>query len=108
MEDELRETLKVHPQIDAIFAVNEIYAAAAMRVIRELKMTVPDDISLVCLTDGVISKYATPPLTTVNQHGTQIGIEAANLLIDRLESEESEVQPITKVIACEIVKRHST
>ncbi len=108
LEDELRTTLKAYPQIDAIFAVNEIYAAAAMRVIREFNLSVPDDISLICFTDGVISKYATPPLTTVNQHGTQIGIEAANLLIDRIEGENSEVKPLTKVVACEIVKRHST
>ncbi|MDA1084285.1 MAG: LacI family DNA-binding transcriptional regulator [Bacteroidetes bacterium] len=108
LEDELRTTLKAFPHIDAIFAVNEIYAAAAMRVIREYHLIVPDDIALVCFNDGVISKYAVPPLTTVNQHGTQIGIEAANLLIDRLESEELEIEPITKVVACEIVKRHST
>ena len=91
-----------------LLTVNEIYAAAAMRVIREFNLRVPDDISLICFTDGVISKYASPPLTTVNQHGTQIGIEAANLLIDRIEGENSEVKPLTKVVACEIVKRHST
>ena len=56
----------------------------------------------------MISKYATPPLTTVNQHGTQIGIEAANLLIDRLEHENMSETPITKVVACEIVERFST
>lgn len=108
LEDELRTALKQNPQIDAIFTVNEIYAAAAMRVIREFNLNIPNDISLVCFTDGVISKYATPSLTTVNQHGTQIGIEAANLLIDRLENKIEQPKPITKVVACEIVRRDST
>ena len=38
----------------------------------------------------------------------QIGIEAANLLIDRLEHENMSETPITKVVACEIVERFST
>jgi LacI family transcriptional regulator len=108
LESELKTALKENPEIDAILAVNEIYAAAAMRVIRELELNIPEDIALICFTDGVISKYATPPLTTVNQHGTQIGIEAANLLIDRLEQKDISEPSITKVVACEIVERFST
>jgi LacI family transcriptional regulator len=108
LENELRTALKQNPEIDGIFTVNEIYAAAAMRVIREFNLNIPNDISLVCFTDGVISKYATPSLTTVNQHGIQIGIEAANLLIDRLENKIEQPKPITKVVACEIVRRDST
>jgi LacI family transcriptional regulator len=108
LESELKTALKENPEIDAILAVNEIYAAAAMRVIRELELNIPKDIALICFTDGVISKYATPPLTTVNQHGTQIGIEAANLLIDRLEQKDISEPSITKVVACEIVERFST
>jgi LacI family transcriptional regulator len=56
----------------------------------------------------VISKYATPSLTTVRQHGTQIGIEAANLLIDRIERDDMEETSITKILPCEIVRRDST
>lgn len=108
LEEELRNALKIRPEIDAIFTVNEIYAAAAMRVIREFDLSIPNDIAVICFTDGVISKYATPPLSTVNQHGTQIGIEAANLLIDRLENKIEQPKPITKVVACEIVRRDST
>ena len=108
LEEEIRIALKQNPTIDAILAVNEIYAAASMRVIRELNLSIPKDIALICFTDGVISKYATPALTTVKQHGAQIGLEAANLLIDRLEREEMEDTPITKILPCEIVLRDST
>jgi LacI family transcriptional regulator len=108
LEEELKSALKNKPEIDAIFAVNEIYAAVAMRVIRTLGLHIPNDIAVICFTDGVISKYATPALTTVKQHGTQIGIEAANLLIDRLEIENMEETSITKILPCEIVSRDST
>ena len=108
LEEEIRIALKKSPHIDAIFTVNEIYAALVLRVLRELKRSVPEDIAIICFTDGVISKYATPSLSTVSQHGTQIGIEAASLLIDRLENKEINSVPITKVVACEIIKRDST
>lgn len=108
LEDEIRMALTQHPTIDAIFTVNEIYAASVLRVLREFSLRVPDDVAIICFTDGVISKYATPPLSTVSQHGTQIGIEAANLLIDRLEQKEKSEDSITKIVACEIVKREST
>ncbi len=108
LEEEIRIALKKSPHIDAIFTVNEIYAALVLRVLRELKRSVPEDIAIICFTDGVISKYATPSLSTVSQHGTQIGIEAASLLIDRLENKEINSAPITKVVACEIIKRDST
>ncbi len=108
LEEELKSALKNNPEIDAIFTVNEIYAAAAMRVIRAFGLQIPKDIAVICFTDGVISKYASPPLSTVNQHGTQIGIEAANMLIDRIEQKEISTDAITKIIACEIVRRDST
>jgi LacI family transcriptional regulator len=108
LEEEIKEALKQNPKIDGILAVNEIYAAAALRVIRGLVLNVPEDIALICFTDGVISKYATPSLTTVRQHGTQIGIEAANLLIDRIERDDMEETSITKILPCEIIRRDST
>jgi len=108
LEEEIKEALKQNPKIDGILAVNEIYAAAALRVIRGLGLNVPEDIALICFTDGVISKYATPSLTTVRQHGTQIGIEAANLLIDRIERDDMEETSITKILPCEIIRRDST
>ncbi|GIR18413.1 MAG: hypothetical protein CM15mP32_6000 [Flavobacteriaceae bacterium] len=58
------------------FAVNEIYAAAALRVLRQASMQVPDKIALVCFTDGLISKFSSPTLTTVSQHSEEIGKSA--------------------------------
>jgi LacI family transcriptional regulator len=49
-----------------------------------------------------------PSLTTVSQHGPEIGEAAAKLLIERLESKE-EVNPYkTTVIKTELREREST
>jgi LacI family transcriptional regulator len=43
-------------------------------------------------TDGIISKYSTPTITTVSQSGKKMGHKAAKMLIDRLELEEEHLR----------------
>jgi LacI family transcriptional regulator len=49
----------------------------------------------------------TPSLTTISQHGVEIGEVAAKLLIDRLESEEN-LPYETVVIKTKLKEREST
>ena len=53
---------------------------------------VPEDLAVIAFTDGIISKYSTPTITTVSQNGAEMGSVAAKILIERLESEEDETQ----------------
>lgn len=119
LEAEIAQFLKSNPGIDGLFAVNELYAVTTMKVARKLGLNVPDDIQVIGFTDGVLSKHATPSLTTVSQHGQKMGEQAANLLIDRLEAEDAEGQQyftnndekrdfIKLVIETEIIEREST
>jgi LacI family transcriptional regulator len=119
LETEIAHFLKSNDKIDGIFAVNELYAVSAMKVARKLGFKIPDDIQVIGFTDGVLSKHATPSLTTVSQHGQKIGEQAANLLIDRLEAEDAEIDQyltnnatksdyIKMVIETEIIEREST
>lgn len=58
----------------------------------------------------MLSKHATPSLTTVSQHAQQMGEKAADLLINKLESEndEEEERFQTLVIPTELIEREST
>jgi len=69
-----------------------------------------DDIQVIGFTDGVLSKHATPSLTTVRQHGQTVGEKAAVLLIDKLENENEEAEEVYKtiVIETELIEREST
>ena len=53
---------------------------------------VPEDLAVIAFTDGIISKYSTPTITTVSQNGAEMGSVAAKMLIERLESEEEEIE----------------
>jgi LacI family transcriptional regulator len=99
--------------LDAIFAVNEIFAVTAIKVAAKLGKKVPEDISIIGFTDGIISKYSSPSITTVSQNGVKMGEKAAKMLLEKLEIEEEEDEEYqeqykTEVIETELVEREST
>ena len=110
LEAEIEQLFKAHKNIDGVFAVNELYALSAMKVARRMGLNVPNDIQVIGFTDGVLSKHATPSLTTVSQHAQLMGERAADLLIDKIEAEfnAEEEQFQTVVINTELVEREST
>jgi LacI family transcriptional regulator len=94
---------------DAIFAVNELFAVTALKHAATLGIKVPEQLSIIGFTDGIISKYSSPSITTVGQNGIKMGGKAAQLLIDRLEREEEESELYrTEVIETHLVVREST
>ncbi len=100
-------------ELDAIFAVNEIFAVTAIKVAARLGKKVPEDISIIGFTDGIISKYSSPSITTVSQNGIKMGEKAAKMLLEKLEIEEDEDEEYqeqykTEVIETELVEREST
>jgi LacI family transcriptional regulator len=94
---------------DAVVAVNEMFAVVALKEAHKRKIIVPSDLSVIAFTDGIISKYATPTLTTVSQNGVAMGRKSAEMLIEKLEMEETETEQYrTEVIPSHLVLREST
>ena len=110
LESEVYQLLNDNQEIDGVVAVNEIYALTVIKAARKLGKMIPDDIQVIGFTDGVLSKHAFPSLTTVSQHGQTIGEKAAELLIDKLENQNEEVEEFYKTIIIEtdLVEREST
>jgi len=107
--DQYIEALIVNQKIDAIFAVNELFAVTAIKAAKKQGITVPNDLAIIGFTDGIISKYSSPSITTVGQNGIKMGGKAAQMLIDRLETElEEEEHYKTEVIDTHLVIREST
>ncbi|MFI2742938.1 LacI family DNA-binding transcriptional regulator [Zhouia sp. PK063] len=104
---EIEELLNNH-DIDAVFAITEFLAVSAMRVAEQRGMNIPNDFAAIGFTNGIISRIANPTLTTVSQHGYEIGKEATELLIHRLENEEKEIPYKTQVVKTTLIKREST
>jgi LacI family transcriptional regulator len=92
---------------DGIFAVNDLTAAEAMKIVKLRGYRVPEDISIIGFTSGMISDLTDPTLTSVEQHGYNIGEEAVKLLIGRIER-KIEIPFQTKIIRTELVIKDST
>jgi len=94
-------------EFDAVLCVNEIFAVYSMRLSQQKGLKIPEDISFIGFTDGLLSKYANPSLTVVSQHGEKMGEVSAKMLIDKVESEEEEETYHTKILEPTLVIRDS-
>lgn len=106
-QDSITELLQ-NNEIDAVFAVNELFAVTAIKTALKLGKKVPEDIAVIGFTDGIISQFSTPTITTVSQNGIKMGQKSAKILIDRLEKEEEDEQYTTEIIETNLVFREST
>jgi len=96
-------------KIDGVFAVDEHASVMAMKVAIKKGIKIPEELSVIGFADGVWSRRLTPSLSTVSQHGPEIGEAAAEMLIKRLESKETEEPEFeTRVIKTELRQRDST
>ncbi len=105
--DEIEKLFKKQT-FDGVFAVNELFAVTAMKIAQKRGYKIPQDISFIGFTDGILSKYTTPTLTTIAQHGLEMGEKAAVMLIEKLENPETEEYFKTEVIKTSLIIREST
>lgn len=78
-------------KVTAIFAFNDILAFGVISALNDFGISVPDDISVVGFDNTYISKYSIPPLTTIEQPRSELGLAAIKNLINRFESVGSKV-----------------
>lgn len=102
------EKLLEEQKPDAIFAVNELFAVTTIKVATKMGVKVPEDLSVIGFTDGIISKFSTPTISTISQNGIKMGGRAATMLIERLEMEEEDELYKTELIETHLVEREST
>ncbi|MEN9324186.1 MAG: hypothetical protein RIT03_1207 [Bacteroidota bacterium] len=103
------EALITTQDLDAVFAVNELFAVTAIKAAKNAQIEIPKDLAVIGFTDGIISKYSSPSISTVSQNGIKMGGKAATMLIDRLEAKDEEEESYkTEVIETELVSREST
>jgi len=102
------DIIRLAPEIDGIFAVNDSTAIAAMQVLQRNGYNIPKDIAIIGFGDGPNANIAYPPLTTVEQKGYDIGQAAMRLLIGHIEENVEEEEFETKIFTPELVERSSS
>ena len=109
--ENLSEKFFKEQSFDAVLSVNEIFAIRGMRLAQKNGFKIPQDIAFVGFTDGILSKNSMPTLTSVAQHGEQMGALAAEMLIEKVEQQNEENDKghyQTKIIKASLIEREST
>jgi DNA-binding LacI/PurR family transcriptional regulator len=85
-ERAMRALLERCPDVDAVFAANDLTASGALRVLRERGRRVPDDVAVIGFDDMLpVAEQTDPPLTTVRQDIEEMGRLMARLLLRDLD-----------------------
>ena len=91
---------------DAIFCVNDDCAAGVLHVAKILGMTIPNDLSICGFSDAPLCRATQPMLTTVQQHGVDIGKRAMQRLLIRLNGDDK--IPQTEMVPTDLIVRETT
>lgn len=88
----------------AIFASNDDMAAGVLSIAGRLGIHVPNELSVCGFDNTAIAQIIWPQLTTVAQPIRQMGLKAAEILLDRVKTDE----PVIHTLDFEIIVREST
>lgn len=102
-----KEVVATSPRVTAIFAANNFIAYGALRALREARIRVPDEMSLVTFDDLPEDWHDDPFLTVLAQPAYEVGRRAAALLFDRLGG-NAKVKRRVIVLPGELIIRRSS
>lgn len=81
---------KPEERYTGIFAANDLMAIGAINALKDLGLSVPEDVSVIGFDDISISKYLSPSLTTIHYNFPEIASVSVNTLIDAVEGKPIE------------------
>ncbi|MER5386122.1 LacI family transcriptional regulator [Streptomyces sp. NBC_00647] len=97
--------LSEHPDVDGVFAANDLMAQGVCQVLRERGRSVPDDVAVVGFDDSSVAVTCRPPLTTVRQPVEEMAAAMAGLLDEHIQGVRTE--PTSLIFDPELVVRAS-
>jgi DNA-binding LacI/PurR family transcriptional regulator len=105
-----KELLKQVNKPEAIFVTNIDMSMGALSAIKEMGISIPDEIGIICFDDSEWAPIITPPITVIRQPVYQLGSTASELLIKNIENNEKDLIHKSKIIILqtELIIRDST
>lgn len=101
-----RTLMDRRPGVTAVVAANDLIALGCYDVLAERGMTVGTDISVVGYNDMLFADKLCPPLTTVRVPHYQMGMRAAQLVLDEIN--ERGAEPVQLRLEARLIERAST
>lgn len=89
----IRQLLARGVQFDGLFAMNDELALGAIRGIREVGISIPDDVAVIGFDDVEEGRYSMPSLSTVDPGRADMAAMAVDALLERINGAVPEDAP---------------
>jgi LacI family transcriptional regulator len=102
--DAMKKTILGGNQVDGVFAANDQMAIGAIKAMKEHGYRVPEDIKVVGFDNAFVASLVEPSLTTISVPKYRMGATTAEMIIKKIEGEETESfyteLPINLIVRC--------
>jgi LacI family transcriptional regulator len=102
------KNLLLQQKPDGVFAAVEQYALGVYEMCRQLHLSIPGDVKVICFSNLKTASFLNPSLTTITQPAFEIGKEAAAILFKALDKKTFQLKDESIVIKSTLVPREST
>lgn len=106
-ETAMAQLLGLDEPPSAVFACNDVMAIGALRAVRNAGLQVPGDVSIIGFDNISSASAVSPALTTIAQPIVELAIQAAQLLISRIQNGQEGRSGQRIVLDTELVVRDS-
>jgi DNA-binding LacI/PurR family transcriptional regulator len=102
----MRSLLAEHPALSAVIIAHDNQYPGVIQALRENNLRIPDDFSIVAIIPPRIAEMTSPALTSIDFPAVEMGRIGTDLLIRRLEGDET--QPTQLLLPARLTIRHSS
>jgi len=106
--DAMIKELLLNQRPDGVFAAVEQYALGVYKACRQLNLSIPGEVKVICFSNMKTASYLNPSLTTITQPAFDIGKEAAAMLFKALDKKSFQLKNENIVIGSTLIAREST
>lgn len=96
----------IEQSIDAVLVGNNEVATGIIHYLTENEVSIPETIAVISFDNFEWTKIVSPSLTVIEQPAFEMGIEAANIILDRIDSPDKEATQ--NILQPTLIKRKST
>lgn len=103
--DQIKRLCQENKLPKAIYAASDLMAVAVLEALSSEGIKVPEEVAVMGVSDIQIARYSNPPLTTIRLFMKELGVTAADLLLQRMNGDRT--LPKRVLLPYELVERKS-
>ncbi|WP_246938769.1 LacI family DNA-binding transcriptional regulator [Bacillus pinisoli] len=104
-QEAVKELMSLKKRPSALVVADDLMALGMFNTLAEMKIKVPDHLSIISFNNLLLSEISRPPLTTVDVNIYQLGFQAAKCLIEKIMNPQEPAKRI--IVPFTIIERNS-